>query len=533
MPYRKPIQNFTGKEFRLGVPKRGTLAGRLIKWIEQLPIVKSNHRQGQKLKLFKFQKQILKGIFPNDRSVRHAVVSMPRKCSKSSLAAYINLAHLYFPPLMTPGAQLLIISVAQKQASLIFRQIIHMIDLLPEHQRCKVSIRESEGLESITRNDLGIKLQVLAADNSAGRLVGYEPHLATIDEAAMMTSPMNYLSMKTANPKLILLISTVTALIEGENHWHSKLVYDNEYKPKHHYKYFLGATKEEADKRWDDPEVWKRVTPCLEIKSLDYIKGECEDAKRHGTINSFKWAHLNYIVPSLSDEVTIATQKEIDACYQPDKELPKHSRCVLGVDLAQITDCAALVLLDVFTGVTKSLIYVPQQALQESANMRDRYQEWNKEGWVVVVDDDYISYTTLAEQILKWMKDYKIVAICKDQHTANQFEIISKDVGVTIPQHNVVQKGKEINIATMGLKALIVGNELAINNPCTMWHLRSTRWSMDTYGSIRPHKQLSQARAKGRRIDATLALCNAVWYRQQHKVKKKTTGVYLGFLGEK
>ena len=533
MASRRPRRkSFTDTQFNLSQPNQGDLATNVINFLQCLPCNRSPNkaREGKHLKLYDFQKEIIRGIFKE--GVRHALISMPKKLGKSALCAWLNIAHLYYKPLMQPSGQLLILSVGTSQAKLIFNTIVDIIDMLPLQYKSLVRITKNGIIE---RPDYGIRLKVIANDTSGARLHGYEPTLATIDEPSMMTSVDGYMALKSSNPKLLILASTVTSLPFGEHHWHSNLVKDKVI-PDHHFRYYLTCTKQEADSHFKDEQadeqVWRRVTPCLDIKTLDYIREEYHDAKRLGNKNSFKHAHLNYIVPTTYEEVTIATQEQIENCWSPTTHLKLHARCILGLDLAQITDCAFLVLAGL-DGVTKSFAFVPRKAVLDAPSMRDKYEQWHDEKHIRIVDDPVISFTDIANHVLQWQKQYNIIAACKDPWLANQYEIIAKEVGVKMEHHNVKQMGDMMGVASKELKSLIHKGDLKINNPCLLWHLQATAWSIDTNLNIRPRKDLSHARQKGVRCDGCLALCNALWYKAQHKLTKKSLiNYHLGFLGE-
>ena len=518
----KPKQYFTVKHRTHGKTK----SERIINWIEQLPVHRGRFNVGQKVKLFDYQRSIIHGIFDEDKSIRHAIVSLPRKQAKSQIAVWLLLAHLLMEELQRPSAQLFAVSVTTKQAKLLFRSIVDIIDQLDWQTQEQCRIVDGRDLISIPAK--GIVFQVIASDASGARLQGFEPQFAVLDEAGSFESVMPYQSLKTANPHLLLLISTQCHLPNAEESWFTKVLHEQTL-PSHHYRYFLGATKEEAAKRWDDPEVWKRVTPAPEIKSMDYLREEANDAKVHGNVNSFRVFHLNALVPSLSSEISIYTQEELEACWQPNSRIPTGARVIIGLDLSQVTDLCGIVVMEIATGVTESFAFVPRAAVEEGRG-NINYQQWQTEGFCKISEGKCVSFKEVALKIKDYERRFKAVAVCKDHWLANQYQIIADEQGVRAPHVNVQQRGRSIGVATKKLQELIKQKKLLVTSPILRWNLNCTKWSEDTFGNIRPHKGLSQAKQKANRVDLTFALCNNCWWLAENATAPSTRGFTIGFL---
>ena len=517
------------KQYQIKIPKKACLADKVIAFIEQLPVHHGRYRVGKKVKMFEYQKEIIRGLFPDDRSVTHGVVSLPRAQAKSQIAVWCILAHLLLPELQSPSAQILAISVGAKQAMLLFNSCVDIIDLLPIVT--KVELDVTVGKQRISNPEKGIRFQVVASDTSGARLQGYRPDFIVLDEAASFESSMPYQSCVQAMPKLILLISTQCFLksIAPEHHYFTKLLQAQDLAD-HHFRYFKGASAEEAKLHWDKQWVWEKVTPAPEIKPMNHIKQLCDDAKRFGTETDFKVFQLNALVRRLSDEITIATEDELNACYQPKTKLADGAQCILGLDLSMVHDLTALVLLSA-SGQTESYFYVPRQAVTDVQGIVP-YDRWHDEGYVKIVNDKCISFKEVAKKVLEYQKKYQLLAVCKDSWLSNHYQLVAEEVGVSAKHIDVQQSGRSMGVASLQLQKFIKSGQLKINNPCLKWNLMACSWSKDTHGNIRPHKQLSQAKAKGLRIDGILALTNACFYISEYKLNSILNGYYIGFLGD-
>ena len=504
---RVPLTPAKRFPLRRGIKK--TKAESLIYWIEGLPVLRGKVGVGEKVKLYPFQKEILRGIFDDKNLVTHSVVSIPRKQGKSLIATWIALASLLYKPFQVRSAQIIVISPTAKQSGNLFDAMVDIIDHLPLPESDVLNIRIND--KSITNKKLGIRFKVVASDRTGARLQGYEPQLAVLDEAGSMHQ-LAYQSLKTASPNLLLCISTQCHQPDGHNHWFTQLLQE-ENLPKHHYRYFKGATHAEARKDWDKETLWRKVTPEVKLKTIEYIRGEYEDAKMFGTENIFKAFHLNCLVQTLSDEVTLVTNDELEQAWKPDSFIPDNSKVVIGLDLAEVGDLTAIVVVTP-TGETEAHFFIPEKTANEQKNIP--YSQWAERGFVTLAPA-VVDFRDVANKVLELIDKYEVLAICHDSWLSKQWQLISEEAGIKIPQHKVIQMGKSIGVATKELQRYIKAGKLKINSPVLRWNFHCTTWSADTHGNIRAHRGLSQ-RKKGYRIDGVVALLNSLYYMSENKL---------------
>src|SRR5215831_20321238 len=82
-------------------------AADIIEFIETVCFVPEGKLVGQKLKLYDFQKDLIRLIYDNAVPTRRAIISMGRKGGKTTLSACLLLAHLCGPPAKSrPNSQL-------------------------------------------------------------------------------------------------------------------------------------------------------------------------------------------------------------------------------------------------------------------------------------------------------------------------------------------------------------------------------------------------------------------------------------------
>jgi phage terminase large subunit-like protein len=107
-------------------------AADVIAFIERTCFIPEGKFVGQKLKLFDWQKDLLRLIYDNPHGTRRAIVSMGRKGGKTSLSACLLLAHLCGPPARNkPNSQLYSAAQSRDQAAIIFSLAAKMVRLNP------------------------------------------------------------------------------------------------------------------------------------------------------------------------------------------------------------------------------------------------------------------------------------------------------------------------------------------------------------------------------------------------------------------
>src|SRR5215469_6576103 len=137
-------------------------AADIIQFIETVCFVPEGKHVGQKLKLFDWQKDLLRLIYDNPHGTRRAIVSMGRKCGKTSLSACLLLAHLCGPPARSrPNSQLYSAAQSRDQAGIIFSLAAKMVRLNPALARA-VTIQEAA--KSLLCPELGTRYRALSAD---------------------------------------------------------------------------------------------------------------------------------------------------------------------------------------------------------------------------------------------------------------------------------------------------------------------------------------------------------------------------------
>ena len=78
-------------------PTSLTLGEEIIRWIESTSRVPEGALVGQPIQLMDWQRDAIRKIYDNPHGTRRCIISVGRKCGKTTFAACLLLAHLAGP----------------------------------------------------------------------------------------------------------------------------------------------------------------------------------------------------------------------------------------------------------------------------------------------------------------------------------------------------------------------------------------------------------------------------------------------------
>jgi phage terminase large subunit-like protein len=163
------------------------------------------------LKLMKFQRDFIKGIYDNKHGTSRAYLSVARKNGKSALIAGIVLAHIIGPEARL-NSQIVSGARSREQASLVFKLAEKMIRLSPELYKLIKIVPSSKMLIGLPMN---VEYKAISAE--AGTAHGLSPVLAILDEVGQVRGPTDSFieAIETAqgahDDPLLIAISTQAA----------------------------------------------------------------------------------------------------------------------------------------------------------------------------------------------------------------------------------------------------------------------------------------------------------------------------------
>src|SRR5215831_12732960 len=101
-------------------PTSLTLGEEIIRWIESTSRVPEGALVGQPIQLMDWQRDAICKIYDNPHGTRRCIISVGRKCGKTTFAACLLLAHLAGPA-ASPNSQLYSAAQSRDQAPILYR----------------------------------------------------------------------------------------------------------------------------------------------------------------------------------------------------------------------------------------------------------------------------------------------------------------------------------------------------------------------------------------------------------------------------
>ncbi len=497
-----------------------TRSARVIAFIESLPITSGIHA-GRKFKLRPWQKKIIRAIYKTRRgrrTIRTALLSLPRKNGKSALAAGLCLAHLLGPETEERG-QCYSAASDREQASILFREMESIILRIPEFEaRCHIQSFHKQITDMVT----GSIYRALSAD--ARKAHGLSPSFICYDELAQSRDRelLDNLQTGTGARKepLMIVISTQSP---SPNHVMSELVDyaigldDGTLPPDPSFFGCVYAAPADSDP-WD-PDVWKACNPALgDFRSLEEMKQFAEQAKRIATKEAtFRNLYLNQRVDA---EARWMSTADIDACTLADFPDLSGRPCYGGLDLSSTQDLTAFVLCfppqtDEDPFCVLPFAWVPSEAIRERSRAdRVPYDVWQRQGFIEAVAGSVIDYGPILARIDELAKKYDLRAIAFDRWGASRVVNDLTEAGMTVLEFG--QGFSSMSPPCKELEKLILERKIAYpEHPTLKWCLGNVIAEVDPAANVKFSKAKSREK-----IDLAVALVMALDGAIRNQVKK-------------
>lgn len=394
------------------INKSLTKGDRVINWIESRCYIPEGRDAGQKVKLREWQKKEIRGIYNNPAGTRRAIISFGRKNAKTTLAAFLLLAHLCSPVLGIPNSQLYSAAQSRDQAGVLFALAAKIVRMSPE-LRDVITVRDTA--KQLYYREGGTLYRALSAEASTA--FGLSPVFIVHDEIGQVKGPRSslYEALETAtgaqdNP-LSLVISTQAAtnadlfsiLIDDAKAGNDPRVYVSVY---------------EAPMR-DDPfaeETIRKANPAFgDFLNAVEVMAMAEDARRMPAREAeFRNLVLNQRVEAASPFVTRSIW---DACNSEPlsiDDVPVYG----GLDLSSVSDLTACVFIGKKNGVWQvhPTFWLPLTGLREKAKTdRVPYDVWYDQGYLKAAPGASVDYEFVAGWLWEQFSCKRIVKIGFDR----------------------------------------------------------------------------------------------------------------------
>jgi phage terminase large subunit-like protein len=466
---------------------------------------------GKPFPLADWQERLIQRIYgPVDelgrRQVRTVFVMVPRGSGKSSLAAALGLLHT-FGPEKEAGGQVIAAAADREQASIVFTAASRMI----QHDAV---------LSRITNITPSIKRIQHPASGSTFRAVSHEAYskhglsITCLLADEIHAWPTRELwdvlttSMGKREQPLTLAITTAGVGREGiawELYDYARRVQAGEVDDVT----FLPVLLEPPEGfDWRDPAVWAYVNPALGVfRSLEEMQTSAKRAEhvpaqqaafRQLYLNEWREGHAEpWIDLDLWDQA--ATDLTLD-------DIPDGVRAWIGVDLASVSDLAAVVTVVEHEGgyFCRPAFFCPAEGIRRRGE-RDgvNYPLWAEQGYLTATPGSVIDYSYIEQHIADLAERFRVqVIIDRWNSTATTTRLQEQGIDVV----TMGQGYASLSPAMKETERLILARQIAHTGcPILRWNLSNVAVARDPAGNIKPDRAKSKDK-----IDGVLGLIMAV-----------------------
>ncbi|NTZ84373.1 terminase large subunit [Burkholderia metallica] len=400
-------------------------ATRICEFIELLPHTKGRWaRTRQSIKLEPWQAFILTTVFgwlhvdSGLRRFRRAYEEVARKNAKSTKSSGIAL--YLFAADGEPGAEVYSAATTRDQAKIVFDDARAMA--LREPDMC--AALGVEILQHQLLTDDGSKFLPLSAEGST--LDGLNVHGGVIDElhAHKTRAVFDVIDSGTGarDQSLLWLITTAGSDLTGicyEQRTHVTKILEGVFVDET----FFGIifTLDDGDD-WSDPSVWVKANPNLGVSVfVDDMEMACRKAQSMpSAVNNFLTKRLNVWVNADSAWMDM---RAWERCADRDMRLDDFvgERCWIGMDLAEKTDFAALVLVFERAGTFYVFprFYLNEYAVENGSN--SQYSGWERAGHIIVNEGNATDFDLIADDIRRFCGMFDVQEIPFDPAMSRYF----------------------------------------------------------------------------------------------------------------
>ena len=486
----------------MGNVKRST---RNIRWIESHCRVPEGRDVGKPIKLRKWQKEWLKGIY--DQPTRRAIISVGRKNSKTATSACLLLLHLVGPEARR-NSQLYSTAQSRDQAAIVFNLAAKIVRQSPDMQAF-VTIRDAA--KQLVCSELGTSYKALSAEASTA--YGLSPAFVVHDELGQVRGPRSelYEALETAagaqESPLSVIISTQAAT---DSDLLSVLIDDAQSGQDAETRLFLYTAPDDVDPY--SREAQKAANPALgDILSAKEVSQQAETARRMPAREAaYRNLVLNQRVEATNPFVSANVWKANSA-----EPLADWSGLQVygGLDLSETRDLTSLVLTaDGGESIhVRPYFWLPGEGLAEKSRQdRVPYDQWARDGYLMPTPGHAVEYAYVARFLAEVFDTYDIAKIAFDRWNMKHLRPWLIKAGFTdeqIDEHFEMfgQGYQSMSPALRDLEASLLNSRLRHGNHPV---LNMCAANATVKGDEAGNRKLDKKRSSGR-IDGLVALAMA------------------------
>lgn len=263
----------------------------------------------------------------------------------------------------------------------------------------------------------------------------------------------------------------------------------------------------EACDQWDDEKTWLKPNPNLGVSiHPKYLREQVQEAKGMPSKENIV-QRLNFCIWN-EQNIRWMPMDKWDACGSPVVvESLRKKPCYAGLDLANVSDLAALVLLfdDEYPKKVLPFFWIPEESVTPRTK-RDGvpYEMWVKQGLIKAIPGPVIDHRVIRQDILELRNVYDFKEIDYDEWNATQLATELGEDGFEMV--GISQGMASLTSATKELETLVRAGGISHGgNAVLRWNASNCSVKMDPSGNIKLDKEKSTEK-----IDGVAALVNAL-----------------------
>jgi phage terminase large subunit-like protein len=446
------------------------------------------------------------------RRTRIALILVPRKNAKSTLLSAV--ANYMLTADGEVGAKCYSAATTRDQAKIVAETAYQMAARLPQYRDWFGVKLGGKSKWTFGVPATASTMEPLSAD--ANTLDGLNVHFAAVDElhAHKTRHVWDVLDTATGARSQPLLFPISTAGVELGGICHELLSYLHKILDQAlEDETFFGVnyTVDEGDDPFAEA-TWRKANPNygVSVKPDDLARKATKARASSAALNNFLTKHLNVWVRS---EATWVPMPEWLAAGDPNltPEQFADAPCWVGVDLAEVRDIAATVLVfepDPGQFVMFGRYYMPAATVAKSPVAQ--LSGWVRTNYIIETLGDIADYERIESDIADWCRRFKVQMVCFDRALASQMmQSLQRTLGEQPPIVIVQQTVPVMNPAMQTVERLILSGKLRHDgNPCLTWMMSNVVVERNHKDEIYPRK--AGGKNSPNKIDGPVALFTAM-----------------------
>lgn len=435
------------------------------------------------------------------RKYRNAYIELARKNGKSQLVTALAFYHL----LVDTDAQVIVSANSKDQAKNVnFKKIKQFASQLDRKQKHLIHYYNSIKFHAN-------ELIVTASDPT--KLDGLNASFCLIDELheAPDNTMYNVLKSSQGGRAEPLLMTITTAGFNTDSFCYKRRTYCTEI--------LSGAKKGDsqfaiiytldAEDDFTDPDTWIKANPNLDISVFsDFLRSEVETAQDNASeragvkVKNFNlWLKNNTLDIWIDESYVVNAMREMHIT----DEMFRDQECIVGVDLASVSDITAVSYLFDIDGEKYFFndYYIPEDSVNTNANLQ-LFKEAGAAGEINITEGNVCDYDRILQDIDKVGQYVNIKSINYDKFNSTQFIINATEAGYNCIPFS--QMPGSLNKPLKEFERLIKSDGIVIQrNSITKWMFGNVIVVINKMGNYSLDKS-----SKSKKIDGVAAMIDAL-----------------------